>query len=84
MSIAAVGVATTSLELAKVILKAAIASGNPWAIVGAAALVGASAAGVALAAALVVTNRNRLEECEKQHSVASGSCDSSSGSCDSG
>lgn len=73
---AAVGVATASLELSKNLLKVALISGNPWAIAGAAAAVGVSAAGLAAAVALVAHYTQKLMDCEASHGTASGGCNS--------
>lgn len=76
-AIVAEGIAIAAAKIAEQALKAALASGNPWAIAAATTFLVAALAAVTAAAALIGYYAAQLAECEAEHVEAgSGSCDS--------
>ena len=76
-AVVAEGIAIAAAKIAEQALKAAMSSGNPWAIAAAAAGLTLALAAVAAAGAAIGYYTAQLVECEAEHENAgSGSCGS--------
>lgn len=75
-AIIAESIAIAAAVAAREVFKAAMVSGNPWAIAAATAVLTVALAAVTAAGIAIGYFARQLAECEQEHQPASGGCDS--------